>query len=578
MPAWARRLARPSQAYPRRFVPADIDLGSWQAIEPLLKDLEERPLPDSPAFLQWLQDWWEFGDALGEESSRRYILMTCDTGDKERESAYLHFVETIEPNLAPYHDRLNRKAVSHPDLAQLDENIYGAWRRSLQTNIELFSEANIPLYTELSKLSQTYQKTCGDMSVDWDGEKKTLSQLAPYLQDPDRSIREKAWRASAERRLQDAQKLSDLFDQMLQLRERIAANAGMDDFVAYSFKSYLRTDYGPEECQAYHRAVKEAVVPVFREALEMRRRQMGLDVLRPWDLSCDPLGRPPLKPFSKSEDLVGGVGRIFARLDPELAGMYKGMVDLGVMDLDNRQGKAPGGYQCGLSEVRQPFIFMNSVGMDGDVYTLLHESGHAFHYLLARDLNPPFNRSAPMEFSEVASMSMERLGASFLEEFYTPEEKSRSLRQADEEVFRLLSWVALIDAFQHWIYTTPHDQESRKAKWVELESIYGADVDWTGLEAYRPNAWHRQLHIFEVPFYYIEYGIAQLGALQVWQHARGDVKKALDLYKRGLKMGGSRGLKALFEGTGLKFDFSSQGIAPLLAQVRKDWLQTFEAG
>jgi oligoendopeptidase F len=577
MPEWARNLVRPSAQFTRRFVPADIDLGDWNQLEKILKQLEERPLPDTAAFLQWLRDWWEFGDVFGEESNRRYILMTCDTADKEREAAYLHFVENIDPLMAPIYDRLNRKAFAHKSLAELDEAQYGPWRRSLKNSIELFSEANIPLYTEISKLTQTYQKTCGDMTVMWDGEKKTLSQLAPFLQDPNRSIREKAWRASAERRLQDAPKIDDIFDSLLQLREQIAKNLGLPNYVDYSFKSYLRTDYGPSDCFAYHQAVEKAVVPVYREALELRRKQMGLDSLRPWDLSCDPLGRPPLRPFQKSSQLIEGVGRIFEKLHPDLSAMYKHMVGIGVMDLENRHGKAPGGYQCSLSEVREPFIFMNAVGLNDDVYTLLHESGHAFHFLKAREWNPPFNRSAPMEFSEVASMSMERLGAKYLDVFYSPEEKQRSLRSADEEVFRLLCWVALIDSFQHWIYTTPQNQAVRRAKWLELESRFAATVDWSGLEQYRPHGWHRQLHIFEVPFYYIEYGIAQLGALQVWEHSLKDEAKAIAQYQQGLSLGGSRGLRGLFEGTGLRFDFSAQGIAPLLQTVRENWRQNVGA-
>lgn len=577
LPDWAISLTRPSPAYPRTFVPIEIDLGQWSHLEPLLQNLEARDLPDREALVRWLNDWWEFGDALGEESSRRYILMTCDTADKEREAAYLHFVENIDPLLAPIYDRLNRKAEAHRDLATLDTKQYGAWRRSLKTSIELFCDANIPIYTEISKLTQTYQKIVGDMSVEWEGQKKTLSQLAPFLQDTNRSTREKAWRASAERRLQDAPKLNELFDQLMSLRAEVPKNLGLSNYVEYAFKSFLRTDYSPEDCRKYHEAVAEAVVPVYRESLELRRKQMGLDSLRPWDLACDPLGRPPLKPFTASSRLIEGVGKIFAKVHPDLSAMYQGMVKLGVMDLDNRHGKAPGGYQCSLTEVRQPFIFMNAVGLNDDVFTLLHESGHAFHYLLARNQHPPFNRSAPMEFCEVASMSMERLGAKYLEEFYTPEEKKRALRANDEEVFRLLSWVALIDSYQHWMYTTPHDQGARRAKWLELESRFGSNVDWTGLEEYRAHSWHRQLHLFEVPFYYIEYGIAQLGALQVWQNSLVDEAKAIDLYKAGLSLGGSQGLRALFEATGLKFDFSKQGIAPLLATVRENWLRSVEA-
>lgn len=573
VPDWRETAKRPSPKYPRKYVPQDLDLGDWEAQKPLWDELKGRELPDGEALRKWIADWSELSDAVGEESARRYVEMTCDTQDKEIEARYLHFVEKIEPELAPVNDALNRKLVAHPDVDKLPED-HAQWLRSVRTGIELYREENIPLFTELAKLSNEYQKITGSQTVEWEGETKTLSQLSVVLQEPDRARREKAWRLIAERRLRDRYALEALYDRMRALRAKAAENAGLD-FITYTFKSNLR-DYTPADCHAFHDAVEKAVVPVYREALETHRKALGLDALRPWDLNCDPLGRPPLKPFRTSAELIRGVDAIFERLDPELRELYGVLRDGGLMDLENRVGKAPGGYQTSLTETRLPFIFMNAVGLNQDVFTLLHESGHAFHYLLSRDQALPFNRSAPMEFCEVASMSMERLGAKHLSVFYTPEEARRAVRAEDEEVFRILPWVATIDAFQHWIYANDHTPEERKAKWLELDERFGPEIDWSGLEEYRAYAWHRQLHLFEYPFYYIEYGIAQLGALQVWKRSLTDPAGALALYKKALSLGGTRGLAALFEAAGGKFDMTETTIRPLIEAVREEWRRNAE--
>jgi oligoendopeptidase F len=570
--AWTRKVPRPSPDYPRQYLDARADLSDWAGIKPYLEELRGRSLPDRPALLKWIRDYSELADAVAEEGSRLYIAMTCFTQDEAKQKAYIRFVETVEPAMAPVVDELNRKAIAHPDAATLPKEEYGKWLESLRTSVELFHERNIPLNTEITKLAQAYQQICGEMTVDWDGETKTLSQLSPFLQSADRAVREKAWRKSAERRYRDRQRLDELFDELFVLRNQVARTLGLKDYVEYAFKAYHRTDYTPADCFEFHRSVENAVVPVYRRALRNRQEKLGVPSLRPWDLGCDPLGRPPLKPFSQASKLVEGVGNIFSRLDPELAGFYRTMTDLGLMDLENRVGKAPGGYQCGLNEVRLPFIFMNSVGLNEDVFTLLHESGHAFHLFYTRPMALGFNRSAPMEFSEVASMAMERLGAKYLQEFYGPEEHKRAIQQEDEEVFRLLPWVATVDAFQHWLYTHPgHTQAQRRAAWLDLDRRFGGELDWSGLEEFRAHSWQRQLHIYEVPFYYIEYGIAQLGALQVWQKSLEDERKALEDYKRGLQLGGTRGLKDLFEGAGLRFDMRESAIRPLVDKVREEW-------
>ncbi len=577
-PEWMKKVPRPSPEFPRRYVAPDAHVETWEAIVPYLNELVDRPLPDAQALLAWIRDYAEFGDVVQEESSRLYIAMTCFTQDENKQKAYLRFVETVEPAMAPMIDKLNKRVVAHPAAMDLPKEEYGIWLDALHTSIELFHDSNIPLHTELSKLSQAYQQICGEMTVEWNGETKTLSQLSPFLQSSDRAIREKAWMKSAERRMRDRQKLDDLFDEMFVLRNQVARNLGLKDYVDYSFKANHRTDYSAQDCTQFHASVEKAVVPVYRQALEYRKEKLGLARLRPWDMGCDPLGRPPLKPFVDSKRLVEGVGKIFERMDPDLHGFYKNMVDKGLMDLENRVGKAPGGYQCGLPEVRLPFIFMNAVGMNEDVFTLLHESGHAFHLYYTRNMPLGFNRGAPMEFSEVASMSMERMGAKYLQEFYSEDDRRRAVQIEDEEVFRLLPWVATIDAFQHWMYTHPgHTQPQRRSVWQALDKRFGADLDWTGLEEFQASSWHRQLHIFEVPFYYIEYGIAQLGALQVWLKSLQNEKTALADYKKGLALGGTRGLRSLFQGAGLTFDMRESAIRPLVEKVREEWWAAVQA-
>ncbi len=575
---WQRRVPRPSVEFPRKYLPSGMNLSDWHALEPYLGELRDRRIADKQDLLHWIADYAEFSSVVGEESSRQYIAMTCDTRDEAKEKAYLHFVEEIEPKLAPELDALNQKLIDHPLSQALPDDLYGKWRQSLTTSVRLFHPKNVPLQTKISKLSQEYQKISGEMTVDWDGESKTLSQLAPYLQSSERSVREKAWRKGAERRSADKDKLDDIFDEMLALRSEKARHLGLPGYIDFAFQSYLRTDYGSEDCLAFHKGVETAVVPLYREMMERRRRKLGLETLRPWDLSCDPQGRAPLKPFKTSQELMDGVENIFQRLDPELAAQYRKMRDLGLMDLENRAGKAPGGYQSSLSEVRLPFIFMNSVGMNEDVFTLLHESGHAFHYFSAREMDLDFNRHAAMEFSEVASMGMERLAGKYLDEFYSPAEKLRALAGADEDVIRLFPWVATVDAFQFWLYSHPHDRKQRERQWLDLDSRFGANIDWSGLEEFRGHAWQKQLHIFEVPFYYIEYGIAQLGALQVWQRSLLDESAALRDYKSALRLGGTRGLRDLFQSAGIQFGMDEAIISRAVKPVWDSWRAADDKG
>lgn len=554
---------------PRTFVPENIDLTDKDQVLGLLQKLLDRTINSSEELERWLMDMSEFDAAFGQVYSVLHIRMTCQTDDESRATAFRNFVENVVPAVKPIGDQINRKYLKERERFPLDENRYRVYDRATRADVELFREENVPLQTQESLLSQEYQTVCGAMTVEFQGKELTLPQMAKFLVEPDRPLRESAWKATTKRRLQDKDKLEEIFDKMVDLRVQIAANAGFDNYMQYKFKDYHRFDYTPDDCKRYHETVEKRVVPVYREILEKRRQQMNLDKLRPWDLSVDPQGRPPLKPFETVDQLIAGVEKMFTNMDPNLGGQFRMMADTGLLDLASRKGKAPGGYQSTLSEIRKPFIFMNAVGLNKDLFTLLHEGGHAFHSLACAADPLHAYRHAPMEFCEVASMGMELLSHDQLDVFYNPQEKQRTLFEHFEDVIHILPWVATIDSFQHWVYENPkHTREQRAEKWLEIHQRFsGGLVDWSGLDDARKYLWHRQLHIFEVPFYYIEYGIAQLGAMQLWVRAKHDPKEALAGYQRALALGGSRPLPELFTAAGLNFDFSEKTIAPLMDEV-----------
>jgi oligoendopeptidase F len=562
---------------PRRFVPEQIDLGDWAQLAPLFDKLQTRASEcKSIAELEsWVLDWGELSAALDEESSKRYIAMTCHTDNAQAEKAYLHFVEKIDPELKPRQFELEKIYIRRKEeLTKSKTNgsdRYFVFDRDVKSHIELFRPENVPLETEEAKLSQQYQKLSGSLTVIFRGEERTLVQMGRYLEEPDRALRKEAWEVVANRRLQEADKFEEIFDKQIKLRQQIAKNAGFDNYRDYAFRRLGRFDYAPEDCAKFHDAVEKEIMPVVRELQAERRKKMNVESLRPWDLAVDPLNRPPLKPFKEVGEMVSRTQNIFNHLDRELADGFQRMQTLRLLDLANRKGKAPGGYQSTLAESRAPFIFMNAVGLQRDVETILHEAGHAFHALATRDEDLYAYRGAPIEFCEVASMSMELLGNEFLEEFYSGPDANRARRTHLEGILGIFPWIATVDAFQHWIYTHPgHTRAARSLAWLELMDRFGGEVDWTGYDKSRAYLWHRQLHIFLHPFYYIEYGIAQLGALQVWANSKRDKAKALHEYKSSLALGGSRPLPELFKAAGSPFDFSAKTIKPLVELTRKE--------
>ena len=552
---------------PRTFVSQNLDLGDWMQIQPLFDQLEARAAQakDVAALERWLIDWSELSAALDEEASRRYIAMTCHTDNADAEKAYLHFVEYVEPPLKPRQFALEKIYVAHPQREKLPKQRFEVFDRDVKNHVELFRPENVALETEEAKLGQQYQKLIGAQTVTFRGEEKTLVQMGRYLEEPDRALRQEAWESVAKRRLVDADKCEEIFDELIQLRTRLARNAGFENYRDFMFRKMGRFDYTPDDCKQFHDAVESEIIPAVREIQADRRRRLKLEKLRPWDLAVDPQNRAPLKPFADVGEMVSRTQKIFNQLDPELAANFQEMQDLKLLDLDNRKGKAPGGYQSTLNEARVPFIFMNAVGVQRDVETILHEAGHAFHAQATREEDLYAYRGSPIEFCEVASMAMELLGNEFLEEFYPVAEANRARKTHLEGIIGFFPWMATVDAFQHWIYTHPnHTRAERKSAYLQFMDRFGGDVDFSGFEEVRAHSWHRQLHIFLHPFYYVEYGIAQLGALQVWANSRRDKVKALADYKTALALGGSRPLPELFSAAGCKFQFDAATIRPLI--------------
>lgn len=571
------------------FVPADLDATDFARVEPLARALISRAVSNAAELERWLHDRSELDAACNEARANLYIAMTCDTADAQKAAAYSRYIEQVQPRLEPLTFELNKRQAElsrkHGGMHVGPGGRYHVMTRDVAASVELFREESIPLETELEKLSQEYQTLTGAMTVEFDGQERTLPQMAKYQESTDRAVRESAWRLVSDRRLRDREAIDAIYDKQVGLRDRVARNAGFKDFVGWSFKSKCRFDYTPEHCFAFHRAAERVIVPFNRRLEDRRRKQMGLSSLRPWDLAVDPKGRPPLRPFEGGRDLVRRSLRAFERVDRRLAEMFATLGDGGntrgpeggqKLDLDSRKGKAPGGYQYMRDRIREPFIFMNAAGLHRDVETMVHEAGHAFHSMLCRDEPLLHYRHAPIEFCEVASMAMELLTMRHWggDGGFYPDasDLARAQRQQLEGSVSLLAWIATIDAFQHWVYTNPaHTRDQRERAWIELDERFGAGVEWVGLDRFRPVVWHRQPHLFGAPFYYIEYGIAQLGALQLWVHSleRGQ-DAAIDQYIAGLSVGGSRPLPELFRATGLEFNFDEDMFRRIVDRVERE--------
>jgi oligoendopeptidase F len=557
----------------RHFVPNDFKMTDWATLEPYFKNLAERPLDTMVDLEQWLKDMSELEAVVSEDACWRQIRMTCDTTDKSLEEAFTYFCMEIQPKLQPYADLLNRKLIDCPLTKDLDESKYFTYLRNVRKSIDLFRDENIPLQAELNVMQQQYGAIAGKMTIEVNGQEYTLQQAVKFLESHDRNLREEVYRKIQERRSQDKQAMHDLYTQLVQKRDQVAKNAGFSNYRDYKFVELGRFDYTKEDCFQFHEAVKLHVLPLIEKIYEKKKQKLQLDTLRPWDTEAEPDGIEPLKPFTTGNDLYEKSVQCFEQLNPFFANCLRKMHEMNHFDLESRKGKAPGGYNCPLTESGAPFIFMNAAGQMSDVTTMVHEGGHAVHSFLAHQLELSAFKEYPMEIAEVASMAMELFSMNHWEAFFdNREDLKRAKEHQLERTITIFPWIATIDKFQHWVYEHPqHTIEERTEKWVEIINEFSIkSIDYSGLEGYRQISWQRQLHLFEVPFYYIEYGIAQLGAIGLWMQYRQNPKQALDNYINALSLGGTKTLPELYAAAGLKFDLSPAHIKTLMEFTAKE--------
>ncbi len=543
---------------------------TWADCVPYYEALAAAPL-DAANLSGWLLDWSRFESLLSEAASLAMIAYTCDTTDPAREAAHLRFSTEILPKAEEQSVGLARRLV---DTGIIPDGLATTVAR-FKTSIEIFREENVPVFADLEELASRYQRITGGMLAEWEGERRPLPMLSPFLQARDRTVRERAFRATVTPYVAAQPELSDLFDQMYQRRQLVARRANFSDYQTFSFAAKHRFDYTPGDCERFHDAVDAVVVPAYARVLAARRQRLGLDGLRPWDLGVNPYRAEPLRPFRNGDELAQGAHQVINALDPVLGSQFRVMMDEGLLDLDSRKGKAPGGYCDTLHVKGRPFIFMNASGVLDDMVTLLHEAGHAFHVFASHDLPLVWQRHPGAEAAELASMSMELLSGACLgrpEGVLDDRDAAIARLEHLEDVLANLVHIASVDAFQGWIYRSGegHDAEARDQEWLRNRGRFEQGVDWSGLTAERTARWYRQLHIFLYPFYYIEYGIAQLGALQVWRNRRRDGPAALEAYRCFLSLGATRPLPELYRAAGAGLVFDAVAMRPLIELVEEE--------
>ncbi len=556
----------------RRFVPLELNM-VWEEIHPLYVKLLERDFHSAADLEQWMLDRSELEAVIEENAAWRYIRMTCNTADPALVEAFQYFATEIEPKIAPINNELNEKLIHSTFLTELDEQKYFVYLRGVKKSLELFRQENIPIQTEIQLTQQEYQSITSEMSVVLDGKEYTLEQASAFLRSTDRRIRQNAWQAISERRLRDKNKLDELFNKLVKLRQQIAKNAGFDNFRDYMFAAMGRFDYNADDCMQFHQAIERTVVPVLKERAERRKKALGLDQLKPWDMEVDSSGKEALKPFQGGDDLIEKTLECFTRIDQYLGYCIRLMKENNLFDLESRKGKAPGGYNYPLAESGAPFIFMNSANTFRDLTTMLHEGGHAVHTFISSDLELNDFKHLPSEVAELASMSMELISMSHWDVFFDePEDLKRAMRDQLSDVLKTLPWVATVDQFQHWIYLNPdHTSEERDREWEKIFNRFGHSfATWDEFPEARMNLWQKQLHIFEVPFYYIEYGMAQLGAIAVWKNFRENPSEGLKSYLDALRLGYTKTIPEIYKTAGITFSFDEGYVQQLVDFVEKE--------
>jgi oligoendopeptidase F len=556
----------------RNYIPQDLEI-NWENLAPIYDELINRKIEQLTELEQWLRDKSELEAALEEDFAWRYIRMSCDTNNETLLQNFQYFATEIEPKISPLANELNIKLVNHELVDELDPEKYFVYLRAIRKSLEIYRKENIELFTSLQVSQQKYQGISGAMSVHLNDQEYTLEQAATFLKDLSRQVREDAWRAIQQRRQVARDELNVLFDELVATRHQVSVNAGFENFRDYSFQALGRFDYTPKDCYKFAEAIEKEVVPILAEQAQKRAEAMGEEVLKPWDMDVNTSGKPALKPFSTAEELIDKTITCFNRIDPKLGEMLATMKANNLFDVESRKGKAPGGYNYPLAETGAPFIFMNSANSLRDLTTMVHEGGHAVHTFLTANLELNDFKHCPSEVAELASMSMELISMDNWDVYFDNEEDLiRAKREQLVDVLKTLPWVAVIDQFQHWIYTNPgHNAADREAAFKQIYSRFGAGfTNWDGLDLEFGNLWQKQLHLFEVPFYYIEYAIAQLGAIAIYKNYKENPELAIKQYLEALSLGYTKPINEIYSTAGIKFDFSVGYIEELASFIKNE--------
>ena len=556
----------------RKFVPENLNIDSWNKVEPLFENLFKRSINSKNELENWMRDRSELSSVMNEDLAWRYIKMNINTKDEKLAKKFHFWIKEISPNLAPYSHKLNIKLIESPFLNELEHEKYNIYLRSVKKQIEIYREENIPLFTEMEAKQQEYGMISAKMTVEFDGKSLTMQQASLILKDTDREKRKTIYNLIQKRRLEDEEKLDNLYDELIILRQKIAKNAGYNNYRDYMFSAMGRFDYKPEDCFDFHNAISKKIVPIITSFEKKRKKELNYVNYRPWDTAVDVDGLKPLKPFNGGNELTDLTIKCFSKLRPYFGDCISIMKEMKHLDLESKEGKAPGGFMYPLHEIGVPFIYMNSVGSQRDLVTMVHEGGHAIHSFLCRNLELTEFKSTPSEVAELASMAMELLSMDYWDTFYKNEnELKRAKLEQLEKALGTLPWVAAIDKFQHWVYTNKHTSKERKEKWLEIDTELGNQViNWDGQVSAQKIMWQRQLHLYEVPFYYIEYGMAQLGAIAVWRSYKKNGEEAIENYINALKLGYTKSIGEIYKTAGIKFDFSEEYVNELALFIKEE--------
>lgn len=556
----------------RKFIPENMNWDDWGMVKPLLEDLEKRTIHTIDELKQWLHDRSEMEAVVAENVGRRYIAMTVDTTNEAAAKSYEYFVTEINPKMSPYDDKLNRKLNDCQFKNELKSEGYKIYFRGIASAIEIYRDENNDLAAKDAQLGQKYGAVSGKQAITYKGEEITMQQAGTYLKSSDRGVRKEVFDLVAARRMEDAEEMDEILSDMVEIRTKMANNAGFDNYRDYKFKAMGRFDYTVQDCFDFHESIEKEIVPIVTSFTEERRDKLGY-ALKPYDTAVSLDGKPPLKPFSSGDEMLEKTIEVFYKIDKYCGERLEIMKAMKHLDLESKKGKAPGGYNYPLYEIGVPFIFMNSVGLQRDLVTMVHEGGHAVHSFLSRDLELTSFKSLTSEIAELASMSMELISMEHWADIYPNEEDlKRAKKEQLQGVLDVLPWVATVDAYQHWLYENAnHAVEERHAAWLKISGRFSSNlVDWTEYPQYREVTWQKQLHIYEVPFYYIEYGMAQLGAIAMWRNYKNNPDKTMKEYKAALALGYTKSIPEVYETAGIKFDFSREYVSELAKFVREE--------